>query len=438
MTLPLALTPVHEPAVYRPFALVAFAVALVIGIPLGVRMLAWLYLGAPAVEAESIWLHAHLQLLGFFGTLIMGVAQHLLPRFTGRPVVPSTLIARCLGLHVAGLGLRVLGVGIGQSRLILVAALVQAGVFLLFAGWVWRSLDPPPLAPLRRQLTAATGWLAAGCLLEAALRWRAWHLALDGPSPPGLRVVALMILFGGIIGWVLGVLLRAGPMFVRGWAVPPRVARRTAWPLALGVAIAASGELGDWPGLAGPALARTGELVALVGAASVIGLGGALHRVRSAPPVIGRSAEESRIFRLAAASLSAAVVGTAGAAGLAWSGADARLPTDAARHLLTVGFLTGVVVAMAFRLIPVLEGRGLPWPRLRRAAFWALLAGVLLRTAEVLVGIGLPALAPWIPLSGVLVWIAVACVAINLLGATRGSARGAGGAGGAGRIVGEA
>jgi hypothetical protein len=79
-----------------------------------------------------------------------------------------------------------------------------------------------------------------------------------------------------------------------------------------------------------------------------------------------------------------------------------------------VGFTSAVVVAMAFRLIPVLE-TALLWPRLRRVAFWALLTSVVLRSAEVLVGHGLPALAPLVPLSGVLAWIALACVAANLL-----------------------
>jgi putative endonuclease len=74
------------PHAYRPFALLAFAVALVGGLPLGLWLLGWLYLGARAVPPGWLLLHAHLQIFGFFGTLIMGVAQHLLPRFTGRPV----------------------------------------------------------------------------------------------------------------------------------------------------------------------------------------------------------------------------------------------------------------------------------------------------------------------------------------------------------------
>ena len=50
-------------------------------------------------------------------------------------------------------------------------------------------------------------------------------------------------------------------------------------------------------------------------------------------------------------------------------------------------------------------------------ALWSLAAGVILRSAEVLVGVGWPAPGPWVALSGVLIWIAVACVGANLAGA---------------------
>ena len=93
-------------------------------------------------------------------------------------------------------------------------------------------------------------------------------------------------------------------------------------------------------------------------------LGGALTRVRDALPLVARGPEESRIFRLAMPSGAAAVVGGAAAVPAAWAGLEVRLLTDAVRHLLTVGVLTSVVVAMVFRLIPVLEGRALRWPRL--------------------------------------------------------------------------
>ncbi len=70
--------PTVEPPVYRPFALLAFAATLWVGTPLGIAMLAWLYGCGPAVPMPLVRLHAHVQVFGFFATLIPGVAAHLL------------------------------------------------------------------------------------------------------------------------------------------------------------------------------------------------------------------------------------------------------------------------------------------------------------------------------------------------------------------------
>lgn len=285
-----------EPPVYRPFALLALTAALAGGIPLGVWMLAWLYLRAPAVPVQWILLHAHVQIFGFFGTLIMGVAQHLLPRFTGRPVSRSRLMPWLLGLQGIGLALRGLGTSADRQGLLVVAALLQAAAFLLFAVWVWRMLDPRPLALLRWQLTASTVWLGGGCALETWLRWDALVSGLPVPAVAGLRVVHLMGLFGGVLGWALGVLLRAGPMFLPRWRAPAAPARLLPWVLALGVGVGAWGEVGRWSAEAGAALARLGDLVILAGAAGLMLRGGALKSTRAALPMVARSPEESRIL----------------------------------------------------------------------------------------------------------------------------------------------
>jgi hypothetical protein len=133
--------------------------------------------------------------------------------------------------------------------------------------------------------------------------------------------------------------------------------------------------------------------------------------------MLSRSREETRIFRVGIVS---AVVGGLGAAVLALA-AGSALPqhalADALRHLVTVGFLTSVVVAMTFRLIPVLEGTALPWPRLRTVALVALLGAIVLRTAQGLTGLDAARLGPAVALSGMLAWTALAAVTANLAAA---------------------
>jgi hypothetical protein len=375
-------------------------------------MLAWLYAGAPAVAVEWRLLHASLQVFGFFGTLIVGVGHHLFARFTGRVTARSALTHPVLALLLAALALRVVGTWGGVPAAVLAGAALQALAFLVFAAWVWRYLDPPPLGPLRRHLAVSSGWIAAACLCETLLRLRAVNAGLAVPPLDSMRAVHSMALLGGVTGWVSGVLLRAGPMFLPRWNVPPALACALPWLYGLGAALSAAGE---WAG--DGRAARLGELVVLGSVAAMLIAGGALRQAGGMLPMVSRSVEESRIFRLAVASLGAAVVGVAAGVAIAWAGGEAHLLTDAVRHLVAVGFLTAVAIAMTFRLIPVLEGRALPWPRLRGVALWALAAGVVLRSAETLLGFGWVRMAPAVALSGFFVWAAVLCAGANLLGA---------------------
>jgi hypothetical protein len=408
---------VREIPVYRPFALVALGGSVLLGTPVGVWLLAWLHLGAPAPSVSWLLLHAGVQVFGLFGTLIVGVAHHLLPRFTGRVVAPSAVTPWLAGLLTTGLVLRVAGVVPGPAGLAAAGALAQAAAFALFGGWVWRTLDPPPLARLRRHLTASTAWLALAAALEVALRAAALADGLPVADPAAMRAVHSIALLGGVVGWVTGVLLRAGPMFVAGWQVPAPVIRVVTWGPALAAVLRAATLPAD-PG-ARPVLARLADLAALGAVAALAVSAGALRRGGRALPMLARSPAEARIFRVGVLS---AVLGAAGAAVLALAAA-AGWPhpalADALRHLVTIGFLTSVVVAMIFRLIPVLEGTALPWPRLRTVALVALLGAILLRSVQGLTVYAWPGLHAAVAASGVLAWIALAAVAANLTAAMR-------------------
>jgi hypothetical protein len=419
---------VTEPRVYRPFALVAFGGTVLAGTPVGVGLLGWRQLGVPALTADWLHFHAGIQVFSLLGTLIVGVAHHLLPRFTGRPVAATALTPWLALLLAGGLALRMAAVTMGAGAVAAAGALAQAAAFTLFAGWVWRALDPPPLARLRRHLTLASAWPAAAAALEAVLRVVALADGLATPPLDAMRAVHSMALLGGVIGWVSGVLLRAGPMFVAGWRVPTAVAVLAgAGPAVAGVLSAAT--LIAAPAAAGR-LARLADLVALGAVATLVVSAGALRRAGRALPMLSRSAAESRIFRLGVAcallaTLGAAVLALAalglvpGGVGVALApgGAVAHALLDALRHLVAVGFLTSVVVAMTFRLIPVLEATALPWPRLRDVALAALLGAVVARSAQALASEGRWWLAPAVVLSGVLAWIALACPAASLLAA---------------------
>jgi hypothetical protein len=406
-----------EPPIYRPFLAIALGGTLLVGTPLGTWMLTRLYWGGGPIPAEHVWLHAHVQIVGFFGTLIVGVAHHLVPRFAGRPVAVTALAPWLAGALGAALGLRIVGAAAGMARLAAVTALVQALTFGLFGAWLARSLRAPHLRLTRAHLTAATAWLVAALVLEAGLR--AWAPADAGPHAGGMRAAHLMASHGGVVGWIVGVVLRAGPMLVPGWRVPGALARTAPVALGIGVVLAGVGLTGPWSGAPRVALERFGEAIVLGTVTAIAVTGGAFRRPPRALSMLGRGGPETRLFRAAMLAAAVAAGGSAGAAMLAWAAVPLSLLADALRHLVAVGFLTAMVVGMAFRLIPVLEGVGLPWPRLRGVAFWALLAAILLRTAEVLADRGLEAVLALVPLSGALVWVALACLGAGFVGAVR-------------------
>jgi hypothetical protein len=228
-----------------------------------------------------------------------------------------------------------------------------------------------------------------------------------------------MAIYGGVAGWIVGIVLRAGPMLVPQWRAPDWLARLAPWGLGLGVTLTGLGTGGWWPGHAGVALERAGEALALITVAAVATIGGAFRRPAGAFPMLGHRGPETRLFRLAMLSAAIAAVGSVTAAALGWAGVPLSLLADALRHLVTVGFLTAMVLGVGFRLLPVVSGVPLHWPKLRGPAFWALLAAVLLRSAEVLADYGVIGVLQIVSVSGLLVWLALGCLAVNVLGAAR-------------------
>jgi cbb3-type cytochrome oxidase subunit 1 len=97
--------------------------------------------------------HLHANLLGFVSMMIFGVAYHVMPRFTGRPL--HSVRAATLHLWVANLGLagmvsgfilRIYRWGPGAALLAAGGVLAAAGAFL-FIHNIWRTLEPPRARP---------------------------------------------------------------------------------------------------------------------------------------------------------------------------------------------------------------------------------------------------------------------------------------------------
>jgi len=371
--------------IYRPFALLALAVTVGVATPIGAITLYRLYW--PAGPVPDIWprLHAHLQIFGFVGLLIMGVGHHLVMRFAHLPVRRPAFTPWALGLVAAGLAARVAAAAAeGTPARILwpASGIAEALAYALFAAWVTaRVRSTKPRFASDWLMASGAWWFSAGLAVEAAGLLRAAATGADpAAATPGAGLYA-MGLYGGVFGWVLGVAMRVAPMFLVGRKVG-RLGAPAFVGLNGGVLLALLAEA--WPPASRPAhvltaLADLGVAAALVvGAVSV----GAWQREPRRAIALHLDRTEARFFRLAFASAGLAALGLVAGAALTLAGVPPGLLTDATRHLLTIGFAIGAICAMGFRFLPVIEGVRLALPRARHVAFWALALAVFLRTAE--------------------------------------------------------
>ena len=400
-----------ETPIYRPFALLALAVTLGVGTPIGAITLFRLF--APAGPVPTIWppLHAHLQVFGFAGVLIMGVGHHLILRFAHRPIRRPVSALWILGLAVLGLGSRIsaaISGGTAASVLWFSSGIAETLAFGMFAFWVTigvRATEPRFTSDWL--MVSGAWWFAVALAIETAGIGRA---VAAGSNPaaatpgPGLYAMGL---YGGIFGWILGVAMRVVPMFLTGRKVG-RMGGAVLAGLNGGVLITLLAE--GWPPASRPAqallaLADLGVAAALVAAGVALGAWRAESR-RAIALHLDRT--ETHFFRFAFACAGVAAAGLAVGAILTLVGIPPHgFLADATRHLLTIGFLIGMICAMGFRFLPVIEGVRIAVPGARRVAFWALSLAVLLRTLEMGADYLHQGFLRVAAFSGVLAWVAL-------------------------------
>ena len=400
-----------ETPIYRPFALLAMAVTLGVATPIGAITLFRLF--APAGSVPAIWprLHAHLQIFGFAGVLIMGVGHHLILRFAHRPIRRPVTALWILCLAVLGLGSRIAAAisgGTAASALWFSSGIAETLAFGIFAFWVTigvRATEPRFTSDWL--MVSGAWWFAAALAIETAGIGRA---VAAGSNPaaatpgPGLYAMGL---YGGIFGWILGVAMRVVPMFLTGRKVG-RMGGAVLAGLNGGVLITLLAE--GWP----PASRPTQVLLALgdLGVSAAIGAAAvAVGAWRPEPRhalAFQRDRTETRFFRFAFACAGLGTAGLAVGAILTLVGIPPHgFLADATRHLLTIGFLIGMICAMGFRFLPVIEGVRIAVPGARRVAFWALSLAVLLRTLEMGADYLHQGFLRVAAFSGVLAWVAL-------------------------------
>jgi hypothetical protein len=405
---PLVSEPAHR---YVPFLLASVALTLTFGATLGMINLARLttpYFGG--VPPGSVRAHAFVQVFGFVGLFVMGIACHVLPRFAGRPLVAPSLTRPILGLQAGGV-MTIVAAFMLHGTLIPWAwaagsiALVAAGSMFLYV--VARTVGGLPATErFGRWVIAGAGWQVAAASGSLIAAWRNDVTIVQALWPAAL--------WGFAGSWIFGVGRRIFPGFL-GWQ--PRAPRAegaafVVYQTAVALSVAAAWPVVPEPPPAIVAAGAVGLLVAVPLFSWCLGVG-TRAQVRHD---VARGYQ--RYVTAGWAWLAVALL-----MGPLWTlvatlrgSAVPLLVTDFARHALAFGFVTQIMMGVATRILPVFTGNALWSPRARTAAFYLLNVSVALRALEAVVAMGfLPAAWPLIAIAGPPAVAAVALFALNVV-----------------------
>jgi hypothetical protein len=317
-----------------------------------------------------IQVHGQLQLMGFGGLFVMGMAFRLIPRFSGRPLAFSTLVPALIPIIATSLILRsvaepwtdgvVRNVGIVTSAALLLAA------GLAFAAVICGTL-------LHRDSKAeATGYFfvlgSLGFCVGAVLNlMQVIEIVRDGlPIAPASKETAQVFTqqYGFLIMFLSGVGSRAVPTFT-GSLRRNALSRMTAFVLAAGVALFAGAML--WityrsPTTAAMRFGDVGLLLTGLAFAMLVRISGALWPSKNHVAAASQTAFWFVRSAYAWLLVAAALTGWYGGRGFLHGDLPDSFELDGVRHVLTIGVLTMMIVGMGLLIVPEFAGRRLQHP----------------------------------------------------------------------------
>lgn len=380
--------PLHSDVLWLAMALglgAGFASAVVLGLALGgvIPIGPW---WSAVVQA-----HGHAQLTGWTALFILGIGFFFLPRMRGAPLalprvahagalLVGTAVALRFGTQVAlALGAPgLLAAGLGAA-----GVLQLAGAAGVIAALVQTFRTGPPVgsrAGVVRVLPfLAPAWLCflAASALAAFLTVGAARRGSAIVDPVGDRLYVELLLHGFAIPIAFGVSVQTLPLFLRLPAPHTRTSQALGLAYAIALLVRLAGTITGQAGThAAGAIAGALVTIAFVLFVDVVFRFRAPWTDRRLPYVLGERTpmrpgmpdrgEFGRfewLVRGAYAWLLAGAVLELLASGGALAGGPALVPPDAARHALTLGFVTLLICGMAVRMIPGFAKRPLPAPR---------------------------------------------------------------------------
>ncbi len=314
-----------------------------------------------------VQVHGQLQLLGFAGLFVMGMALRIMPRFSSRPLAYPPLVRAMVPLIAAALVVRSLalpaGDGTPRDAALIVSAALQLAGAAAFAAVVCRTLmhrDSKAESTAWFFVLGALGYLAASVMSAQQML----ETVRDGlPFEPLARHPSMLFVqqYGFVMMFLSGVATRAVPAFT-GHPRRDGPARAVAALLACGVTMSA----GAWQWASyrppGETTARVMDAGLLLIAAAFLGVAVLTGVFR---PSANRVAAASQLqFQFVRSAMAWLAFGSLLLVWYAWrafaaGGVPDQFELDAARHVFTVGVIACMIVGMAMLIVPEFAARRL-------------------------------------------------------------------------------
>jgi hypothetical protein len=352
--------------IYRPFFQAGIAIVLTLGAAWGAYLLLKFGLrGAftTAADLHEVNAHGHAQIFGWVGLFVMGFAYQAFPRFKHTELAWPRLAWASLWLMLTGvIGRSVLEPLAGSLPLLtypaVAAAVLEVVAVVLFVGVIvetWRA-SGKPLAFYDWYILNALAWFVIQAVYEAV--YLAATLSAESPKEL-LGLVATwqaplreIQIHGFALLMILGVSQR---VFHNFYGLPAPSPRVSGWALAL-LNLAIPGEV------IGLVLMRTaGYHWAALWFGSVLLLAAAVvmllrdWRIFSAAKEPDRSLKFLRaayVWLLVSLAMLVLLPAYRAVSGLGFS----HVYYGAARHAITVGFVSLMIVGVAAKVVPILNG----------------------------------------------------------------------------------
>ncbi len=412
----------------------SLAIAVLGGLPLGI--LAALGggrdIGLGARWTPIVQAHGHLQLVGFVGLFIVGIAYHVLPRFKNTELALPRLALPSIALLALGAVLRTITQPWADSGamgfLLFVSGVLELAGAATFTAVLVATLARVQRKNYDRYVIAAAAWFVAA---SAANLLVVSEIARDGGSVvPASRDTPLleMYFFGFITLFVLGVSIRVLPHFIS--LRPPQVRYFTP-ALALYTAglfaRVGSGWLEAYSNWTRPDWLPAASIYAMAAAVGLFVFALNLHRPAARDESSDAPGPHERLIRTAYVWLVIAFVIEAWYAtrGVTGGFQPDILEAGGARHALALGFVTQMIFGVGSRALPVFAGKKLYSERLVVVAWILINIATLLRVGHAVIPAGSATFRfDHIAVAGGVALIALVVFAYNIMRSVRAAGEG--------------